>query len=172
MSANRSGLSLGVIKTDCGMCMLSRSVMSDSLFATGQAPLSMGFFRQEYWSELPFPSPGNLPDPGIKPRSPALQADALLSERPGKPTQHMPSIYYVWRDGISIHQACFPIFLGTQLVYISQPQLHLRVINLQSCGHYSLSRYIVCQLQSHCIKTSCKILQSPWMCQVEGDTTC
>ena len=48
-----------------------------------QAPLSMGFSRQEYWSRLPFPSPGDLPHPGIKPRSPALQADALLSEPPG-----------------------------------------------------------------------------------------
>ena len=41
-----------------------------------QAPPSMGFSRQEYWSGLPFPSPGDLPDPGIEPRSPALQADA------------------------------------------------------------------------------------------------
>ena len=45
-----------------------------------QAPLSMGFSRQEYWSRLPFPSPGDLPDPGIKPGSLALQADALPSE--------------------------------------------------------------------------------------------
>ena len=45
-----------------------------------QAPLSMGFSRQEYWSGLPFPSSGDLPDPGIKPRCPALQADALTSE--------------------------------------------------------------------------------------------
>ena len=55
------------------------------LFATPwtvayQAPLSLGFSRQECWSELPFPSPGDLPNPGIEPRSPALQADALLSE--------------------------------------------------------------------------------------------
>ena len=50
-----------------------------------QAPPSMGFSRQEYWSGLPFPSPGDLPDPGIKPRSPAFQADALISEAPGKP---------------------------------------------------------------------------------------
>ena len=50
-----------------------------------QASLSMGFSKQEYWSGLPFPSPGDLPDPAIKPRSPALQADALLSEPPGKP---------------------------------------------------------------------------------------
>ena len=47
-----------------------------------QAPLSTGFSRQEYWSGLPFPSPGDLPNPGIKPRSPAFQADALTSEPP------------------------------------------------------------------------------------------
>jgi len=45
----------------------------------------MEFFRQEYWSGLPFPPPGDLPDPGIKPRSPALQADSLPSELLGKP---------------------------------------------------------------------------------------
>ena len=49
-----------------------------------QAPLSMGFPRQEYWSGLSFPSPGNLPDPEIEPGSPALQADSLLSEPQGK----------------------------------------------------------------------------------------
>ena len=47
--------------------------------------LSMGFPRQEYWSGLPFPIPGDLPDPGIELGSPALQADSLLSEPPGKP---------------------------------------------------------------------------------------
>ena len=66
---------------------LSHSVVSD--WATPwtvahQAPLSMGFSRQEYWSGLPYPSPGGMPDPGIKPRSPALEADALISEPPGK----------------------------------------------------------------------------------------
>ena len=50
--------------------------------AVHPAPPSMGFSRQEYWSGLPFPSPGDRPNPGIKPRSPALQADALLSEPP------------------------------------------------------------------------------------------
>ena len=54
-----------------------------------QASLSMGFSRQVYWSGLPFPSPGDLPDPGIEPRSPALQADALPSEPPGKPTEEL-----------------------------------------------------------------------------------
>ena len=69
---------------------LSRSLSRVRLFAilwtvAHQTPLSMGFSRQKYWSGLPFPSPGDLPDPGIKPRSPALQADALTSEPPGKP---------------------------------------------------------------------------------------
>ena len=49
-----------------------------------QSPQSMEFSRQEYWSGLPLPSPGDLPDPGIEPWSPALQADALPSEPPGK----------------------------------------------------------------------------------------
>ena len=66
-----------------------------------QAPPSMGFSRQEYWCGLPFPSPGDLPDPGIEPRYPALRADALTSEPPGKP-----------QDGINTnirrHQRDFP----------------------------------------------------------------
>ena len=49
-----------------------------------QTPLSMEFSRQEYWSLQPFPSPGGLPDPGIKPGSPILQADSLLPEPPEK----------------------------------------------------------------------------------------
>ena len=60
------------------------------LFATPwtvacQAPLSTGFSRQEYWNGLPFPSPGNLPDPGIEPASPAWQEDSLPPAPPGKP---------------------------------------------------------------------------------------
>ena len=53
--------------------------------AVCKAPLSVGFSRQEYWSGLPFPSPGDLPDSGIESRSPALEADALTSKPPGKP---------------------------------------------------------------------------------------
>ena len=65
-----------------------RKTKSDSAApwtATHQAPLSMGFSRQEYWSGLPFPSPRNLPDPGIEPRSPALVVDSLPPETSGKP---------------------------------------------------------------------------------------
>ena len=47
----------------------------------------MGFSRQEYWSELPFPSPGDLPNPGVEPGSPAFQTDALSSEPLGKPPE-------------------------------------------------------------------------------------
>ena len=67
-----------------------------------QAPLYMGFSRQEYWSELPFPSPGDLPYPGIKPKSPALQTDSLPSEAPGKPI----SIYtiYLWVYKLIYHE--------------------------------------------------------------------
>ena len=68
--------------------MKVKSLSRVRLFATPwtvayQAPLSVGFSRQEYWSGLPFPSPGALPNPGIEPRSPALQADALPSEPSG-----------------------------------------------------------------------------------------
>ena len=52
----------------------------------------MGFSRQEYWSGLPFPSPGYLPDPGIEPGSPALEADALTPEPPGKPREEAIAI--------------------------------------------------------------------------------
>ena len=58
--------------------------LCDPMAVAHQAPPSMGFSRQEYWSGLPFPSPGDLPDPGIEPRSPTLQADALTSAPPGK----------------------------------------------------------------------------------------
>ena len=69
--------------------MKVKSLSRVRLFATPwtaayQAPPSMGFSRQECWSGLPFPSPGDLPDPGIEPGSPALQADALPSEPLGK----------------------------------------------------------------------------------------
>ena len=69
--------------------------MSDSVTpwtVAYQAPPSMGFFRQEYWNGLPFPSPGDLPNPGTEPRSPTLQADTLSSEPPGKPS--------VWLKGL------------------------------------------------------------------------
>ena len=61
----------------------SDPTLRDPVDCSPQVPLSMEFCRQEYWSGLPFPPPGNLPDPGIKPGSSALQADSLPSELPG-----------------------------------------------------------------------------------------
>ena len=72
-----------------------KSLSGIRLFATPwtvayQAPPSIEFSRQEYWTGLPLPSPGDLPDPGMKPGSPALQADILPSEPPGKPLHTIP----------------------------------------------------------------------------------
>ena len=69
-----------------------------------QAPPSIGFSRQEFWGGLPFPSPEDLPNPGIEPRSPTLEADALLSEPPGK-------VF------ISLEQ-CFPAEIRMQALYV------------------------------------------------------
>ena len=71
------------------------SDVSDSVTpwtVTHQVPLSMEFSRPEYWSGLPFPPPGNLPDPGIEPRSPALQADSFSFEPPGKPLELLTTL--------------------------------------------------------------------------------
>ena len=72
----------------CSMlCLVSQSCLTlckSMNYIAHQAPLSMGFSRQEYWSELPCPPPGDFPKPGIEPRSRTLQADALPPEPPGK----------------------------------------------------------------------------------------
>ena len=81
-------------------------VASNSLRSHGLQPTRLlcpwGFSRQEYWSGLPCPPPGNLPKPGIELRSPALQADSLLSESPGKPKN-------TGVGGLSLLQGIFPI---------------------------------------------------------------
>ena len=82
---------------------VSCSVVSDSVTpwtAARQAPLSLGFSRQEHRSGLPFPSPGHLPNPGIQPGSPTLQADSLPSEPPGK----LAFLYSSWNGGFSPHK--------------------------------------------------------------------
>ena len=95
-----------VLSTTCmHACVLSR-FSHVWLFVTlwpvaCQAPLSTGLSRQEYWSGLPGPPPGDLPDPGIKPRSPALQADSFTAEPPGKPVRDYCSA--LKRNGIQTH---------------------------------------------------------------------
>ena len=83
-----------------------KSLSRVRLFATPwtvarQAPPSMELFRQEYWSGAPFPSPGHLPNPGIKPGSPTLQADTLPSEPPWKPHCNLDGAQNVMLNKIS-----------------------------------------------------------------------
>ena len=83
----RSARHLVILPAECQRaCVLIRvsPVLCDPTDVARQAPLSMGFSRPEYWSGLPCPSPGDLPDPGIEPRFPTLQADSVLFEPPGK----------------------------------------------------------------------------------------
>ena len=82
--------------SSCCCCVLCCAQMQSCVWffvipwaVTCQAPLSMGFFQQEYWSGLPFPTPGDLPDSGIEPTSLAWQADSFTTAPPGKP----PSCY-------------------------------------------------------------------------------
>ena len=90
-----TGIKQNRISKDCGttargvLLLLFSHQLCLTLFATPwtvacQASLSMGFPRQEYWSELPFLSPGDLPNPGIKPSSPALAGRVFTTESPGK----------------------------------------------------------------------------------------
>ena len=91
------------------------------LYVAHKAPLSMGFPRQEYWSELPFPSPGDLPDPGLEPRSPELQAVFCIVSRlftdwatreakqRGGPSGHPPWIHIGWRGGRRLCQPIRPV---------------------------------------------------------------
>ena len=73
-----------------------------------QAPPSMEFSRQEYWSGLPFPSPGDLPDPGVEPGSSALQADALPFEPTGKLLSHQGS-----PQNTNMKNTCITMFIAT-----------------------------------------------------------
>ena len=105
-----------------------------------QAPLSMGFSRQEYWNGLPFPSPGELPDPGIEPRSPALQADALQTELCGKPLVYISSVQsfnYVWlfaTPRTAAHQASLSITNSRSLLKL------MSIESVMPSNHLSLCR--------------------------------
>ena len=97
-------LSKGVCVLSCFSCVwLFVTMWTVAL----QAPLSVGFSRQEYWSGLSSPPPGHLPNPGIEPRSPALQVDSLPSEPPGKaPWMLNPGANWIfWTGHTSIHPA-------------------------------------------------------------------
>ena len=100
------------------LCLTLCDPMDCSL--TGLSP-SMEFFRQGYCSGLPFPSPGELPDPGIEPRSPALQADSLPSELPGKPCSVAKSCP-TFCDLMDCSRPGFPVF--HYLLECAQTHIH------------------------------------------------
>ena len=89
-----------------------------------QAPPSEGFSRQEYWSGLPFPSPGDLPNPGIKLSSPALAGEFFTTELPGKPSPFPPSSYF-----------CLYFFF----LFLVFPLTHLPSLSCDTCSSSYLS---------------------------------
>ena len=93
-----------------------------------QAPLSVEFSRQKYWSRVPCPPPGDLPDPGIEPRSPTLQADSLPSEPPGNIPKHLS-----YQGTFSKHQGLRkggekPIQAFTEIGVLSASHSRLKII--------------------------------------------
>ena len=108
-----------------------------------QAPLSMEFSRQQYWSGLPFLSPGVLPDPGIEPRSPTLQVDSLPSEPPGNPRLYFGGLQN-HSDGDCNHEIKRCLVLGKKSY--DQPRQRVKkqrhyfankVLSNQSYGFFS-----------------------------------
>ena len=94
----------------CGLITKLCPTLATPWSVACQAPLSMVFFRQEYWSGLPFPSPGDFPDPGFKPRSSALQAGSLLTELlcPGSLCDHL----LIWTWNLRDQKSSFFLFFG------------------------------------------------------------
>ena len=89
---DRTNKVFSIVQVVCVYVLVSKLCLTLCDPMACKASLTMGFSRQEYWSGLTFPSPGDLPNPGIEPGSPALQGDSLLSEPPGTPV-HMMSLY-------------------------------------------------------------------------------
>ena len=116
-----------------------------------QAPLYMGFSRQEYWSGLPCPPPEDLLNSGIKPRSPAFQADSLMSEPPGKPKN-------TGADSLSLLQGIFP----TQ--ELNQDLLHCRQILYQWSYQRSLLKPY--EVKGHEVTQSCPAICDPMDCSL------
>ena len=98
-----------------GLVTKSCPTLATPWTVASQAPLPIEFSRQEYWSGLSFPSPGDLPNPGIKPRPPALQEDSLPSESPGETLPEIKS--QLWTAG------CITF---SNLLYLSIPSSHLK----------------------------------------------
>ena len=139
------------VPTIC-VCVCVKSLSRVRLFATPwtvarQAPLSMGFSRQGYWSGLPFPSPGDLPNPGIEPGSPALQEDALLSEPSRKPqvsfkTHSLENFNWSRKDSQQTpalrRQRCYNYLTRSVMIKV----LQLPIVSMLQMKRYSLHKEI------------------------------
>ena len=123
----------------------TKSLSHVRLFATPwtvayQAPSSMGFSRQEYWSGLPFPSPGDLPNPGIEPGSPALRADALASEPPGKPLNRNWHWKMIWVQ----NELLFPQATEISWLLFTEVTLSWPICHCVYFGHLWYLSYVFC----------------------------
>ena len=125
---------------DIYCAVLSHSVVSDSLRHYGCCPCR--FSRQEYWSGLPCPPPGDLPNPGIKPRSPTWQADSLSSEPPGKPKNTGVGSLFLLQGIFLIQKLNWGLLHCRWILYqLSYPLISvilivLSTVNLQSQGQF------------------------------------
>ena len=114
------------------------SILHDPMDCSPPGPSVHGFSRQEYWSGLPFPLPGDLPYPGIKPRYPALQTDSLPFEPPGKPTliayfkDFFCSTFLHWNSQISLIHTHTHMHPHTSLLH--QQTKNFQVRNLKQRG--------------------------------------
>ena len=109
------------------------------------SPLSMGFSRQEYWSGLPFPSPGDLPNPGIKPRSPALQADAYPLSHQGSPVYIYIGMFFFFFFFIPIYRYKLPVWLyalkSVKIIGLELTKLlTFKKANAREKAHYFLTK--------------------------------
>ena len=115
---------------------VSCSVVSDSV--SRQATLSMEFSKQEYWSGLPCPPPGDLPNPGIEHRSLALQVDALRSEPPGKPKNTGVGSLSLLQgnfltQGRNLHLSCTGLWVFHHWRHLGSPSFSQPLPILQNC---------------------------------------
>ena len=138
-TAQFSPLAQKCLFRDVCCAVLSHSVVSDSVTPWTAAPVRLlspwGFSRQEYWSGLPCPSPGAHPNPGIEPRSSALQADSLPSEPPGKcPKKRFLMLCAKDRDGSVQHVQTGLFSSGTNMA-LSAPR-KLNLLNIMSLVYF------------------------------------
>ena len=143
------------------LLLFSRSVVSNSFVTpqtvAHQAPLSVGFSRQEYCSELPFPPPGGLPDPGLKPASPVLAGGFFTTEPPGKPWMHIEGRGYILPVSMfPIHSSFSHPFSNYLLCITSMPSILIGIYRDTSVSeikitpswhsYFSRSELHVCQV--------------------------